>query len=412
MKLSDSKVAELKLPPGKSDAIYFDNAVAGFGVRLREGCRPIWIYQYRVGARQRRYQLGPVAKLGADAARKHAKKLEARVTLGEDPQAEKIEKAAATSHSFKGVVDLYLAARRKAVELGKLRPNTFTEVDRYLRKHWSPLHRLDVDAVDRRRVAVLLNKISAESGSTAAARARSALQSMYVWGMREGIVRGENPVIGTNTPETAKPRDRVLDDGEIADVWAACRDDDYGRILKLLLLTGQRRQEIGGLRWSEIDLEHAVIKLPPERTKNGKPHVIPLSPLALQIIGSVPRRGVDRDHLFGYGGIGFNGWHVAGKALDERVQARRKKAGLPAMKEWRVHDLRRTCASGMGDIGIPPHVVEAALNHASGAKRGVAGVYNRSTYEKEVKTALSLWADHIRVLVEGGERKIVPLHVA
>jgi integrase len=227
-----------------------------------------------------------------------------------------------------------------------------------------------------------------------------------VWAMGEGIAK-ENPVIGTNTPEEAAPRDRVLDAGEVAEIWAACRDDDYGKIVRLLLLTGARRQEIGSLRWSEIDLEKAVVQLPPERTKNGHPHAIPLSPFALSIIGAA--RQVDRDFLFGHGPAGFRGWRNAFDALVERVREHRQKAGgLPPMEPWTVHDLRRTFATGLGDLGVQPHVIEAALNHFSGAKRGVAGTYNKSAYQKEVAAALTLWAEHVRVLVEGGERKVLP----
>jgi integrase len=415
MKLTDNVVDGLALPPGKADQIIFDSdhkkAVVGFGVRLRANCRPVWVLQYRIGPRHRRYQLGAVAKLPADKARERARELVAEVVLGRDPQAEKIERKAATSHSFAAVVDLYLTARRKAVELGKLRAVTLTEVERYLRKSWKPLHRLDVDTVDRKRVALGLNRIADASGSASAARARSALQSMFVWAMGEGIAR-QNPVIGTNAPEESAPRDRVLGPDEVREVWRACRDDDYGRAVKLLLLTGCRRAEIGGLKWSEIDREKCAINLPSDRTKNGRPHSIPLAPLALSIIESVPHRA-GRDLMFGVGPRGFRGWTLAKVALEDRVrQHRQKMGGLPPMPEWRTHDLRRSVATGMADIGIQPHIIEACLNHQSGSKRGVAGIYNRSTYEKEVKQAFALWADEVRAIVEGGERKVIPIHGA
>jgi integrase len=405
MKLNDSIVADLELPAGETktgkpitDFIYFDDAVAGLGVRLRAGCQAIWIFQYRVGPKQRRMQLGPVKKLGADDARKHAKKLLARVTLGEDPQAEKAKAKATAACRFAAVVEAYVAHKAQAVKLGKLRPRSLDGIEHYLRKSWSPLHRFEVDAVELHNVAAVLKKIAAESGGTAAARARSTLQGMYRWAMGEGVAK-KNPVIGTNVPQEAAPRDRVLDAGEIADVWRACRDDDHGRIIRLLLLTGARRAEIGSLKWSEVDLEHAVVRLPPERVKNKRPFVIPLAPLALQIIESVPRR-VDRDWLFGHG-QGFTGWHMARLALAERVEARRAKAGLAPMKAWRTHDLRRSAATGMADIGVAPHIIEAALNHVSGHKAGVAGVYNRSSYGKEVKLALAMWAERVREITEG-----------
>src|SRR6266567_6968609 len=183
MKLDDSTIAKLELPPGKSDAIFFDDghkkAVTGLGVRLRAGCRPVWIYQYRVGAKQRRYQIGPVAKLKAAMAREKAEELQAQVTLGKDPQAgkadakaERIKKDAAAKHTVGALVEAYIEEREKS---GELRPNSLYEIKRYLRSHWKPLHRLQVDDVERVEIAALLRTITKKNGATAAARARAAM---------------------------------------------------------------------------------------------------------------------------------------------------------------------------------------------------------------------------------------------
>ena len=224
--------------------------------------------------------------------------------------------------------------------------------------------------------------------------------------MREGIVDA-NPVIGTNKPPEPQSRDRVLTDAELAEVWAASQDNDYGRIVKLALLTGARREEIGGLRRQELDAGRAELNLPPERTKNGRPHIIPLSPLALSIVRAAPQRE-GRDYLFGGGAGAFSGWSKAKAALDRRIlEARRAEKTHKASDEvkpmpaWRFHDLRRTVATRMADLGIQPHVIEAILNHVSGSKAGVAGVYNRSLYAAEKRGALLLWADHIRAVLNG-----------
>jgi len=206
----------------------------------------------------------------------------------------------------------------------------------------------------------------------------------------------------------------VLSDAELAEIWFACRGDDYGRIIRLLMLTGQRRDEVGAMAWPELDLERHTWWIGPARTKNGRPHMVPLGPGALAIVGSVQRRP-GRDHLFGEGPGAFSGWSKAKAALDRRVlDARRKaveKAGrsiedVQPLAPWRLHDLRRTAATRMPEIGVLPHVVEAVLNHVSGHKAGVAGIYNRSTYEREVKAALALWSDHISGIANDGERKI------
>jgi integrase len=180
----------------------------------------------------------------------------------------------------------------------------------------------------------------------------------------------------------------------------ACREDDYGRIVYLLALTGQRREEVGGMRWDELDLDARLWRIPPERTKNHRPHDVPLSGPALQILAKVIRR--DRPFVFGEGDGPFQGWSKAKSALDKRIA---DAGSTPA--PWRLHDLRRTVATRMGDLGIEPHVVEAVLNHVSGTKAGVAGVYNRSLYAGEKRAALALWADHVMSTFQGGPQNDV-----
>jgi integrase len=184
----------------------------------------------------------------------------------------------------------------------------------------------------------------------------------------------------------------VLGNAELAAIWRACGDDDFGKIIRLLTLLGSRRQEVGGMRWSEVDLDAGVWTLPAERSKNHRAHTIPLLPAVLAIVKSVPR--TDRDHVFGTRArAGFTPWDHSKRELDRRLGV--------AVKPWRVHDIRRSVATGMADIGIEPHVIEAVLNHYSGHRRGVAGIYNRSGYEKAVRLALARWADHVLALVDG-----------
>ena len=154
------------------------------------------------------------------------------------------------------------------------------------------------------------------------------------------------------------------------------------------------------MRWSEFAPDMTTWTLPGERSKNGLAHTLPVTPLMRSIIDSVPRR--DRfDILFGYR-HGFTSWVQGKQALDERL-------GLPP---WRVHDVRRSVASGLGDLGFQPHIIEQILNHQSGHRRGVAGTYNKSIYEREVRAAMALWSDHVCALVEGNERKIVAFAVS
>jgi len=181
-----------------------------------------------------------------------------------------------------------------------------------------------------------------------------------------------------------------------------------------VLLTGTRRDEVGGMKWSELDFERGVWLIPGDRTKNGRPLALPLSLLTLKIISTVQRRA-GRDRLFGQGEGPFSGWSKGKAALDKRIHAvRTAKVGQNAktvpMPSWRLHDLRRTCATVMADkLGVLPHVIEAVLNHVSGHKAGVAGTYNRAVYEREMRTALTLWSDYVRAIVDGSAHKIVQL---
>ncbi len=345
----------------------------------------------------RRILIGSAEVLGAEQARAQAKKLLGAVALGHDPQAEKAARRLRDGHSLRAVVDDYLAAKQPS-----LRPASFRVTKLYLtgKAYFGPLHASAIGEITRADVAARLLAITRNSGTVTASRARSALSTLFAWAMGEGLCEA-NAVVGTNKPADSTPRDRVLDEGELLAIWNACKGDDYGRLVRLLALTGARRAEIAGMRWSELDLDNGLWSLPKERAKNKRALLLPLPPLALSIIKSVPER-VGRDQLFGErAASGFTHWGEAKHELDVRLAGK--------VKPWRLHDLRRTCATRMADLGVQPHVIEAVLNHYGGHRAGVAGIYNRSPYEREMRAALALWADHVRALVEGGAKKIVPL---
>jgi integrase len=180
--------------------------------------------------------------------------------------------------------------------------------------------------------------------------------------------------------------------------------DDYGRIVRLLILTGQRREEVGGMTGAELDLVRARWSIPRERTKNGLPHEVPLSPAAVSILRAIPS-GLVAAQLFGEGRGTFQGWSNAKAALDRRIV----QSGI-LIAPWRLHDLRRTVATRMAELGILPHVGEAVLNHISGHKAGVAGIYNKALYSVEKRQALERWAEHLEGVSERGSPKVVPLH--
>jgi len=393
MKLTKDAVARLALPPGKSEAFHWDDAVPGLALRLRDTGKT-WVFQYRIGRRQRRLTLGSGLALSLADARATAVKLHARVRLGEDPVSTKAKMISTQSETFGSVLNTYLERQRQ-----RLRPRSLVEVRRHLIVNAKPLHRLPLPEIDRRAVARLLAGVDETSGAATAELVRKSLSALFAWAMREGLADA-NPVLNTNRFYQGGSRQRVLSDDELQTIWAATAGlDQYSSIVRLLLLSGARREEIGALQWAETDLDRAIISLPSERTKNGRPFDIPLSQPTLAIIKAQPRN--DRAFVFGRGTHGFKGWTGGKLRLDKRIKIE---------PSWTLHDLRRTLSTVMHErLGVQPHIVEACLNHVSGHQGGVAGVYNRSTYAVEKRRALEVWANHLLSVVEGHESKITAL---
>jgi integrase len=387
MKLTPRNIAALKLPAGKLDHVEWDDDVAGFGLRLREGGSRTWVYRYRVGRTQKSIKLGNANSVPLGVARKNASLLEAEVRLGKDPAGQKAVAKQEAEYTFAVLAERFLDARRP-----ELRPATIGEYERHLRTDAKSLHRLPISVVTQADIARLLNNAP---GAVTANRLRSTLSAMFVWVMKEGVVlpRG-NPAALTNK-RAEQPRDRVLSNDELKSIWLALDNDDYGDIVKLLILTACRAEEIAGLLWWEVG--DSAINLPGSRTKNKRAHTIPLSEPAKAIIADIGRG--KRTHVFGRDDTGFFGWTKCKQRLDQKL-------GIPP---WVTHDLRRTAVTGMAEIGVPPHIIEAVVNHVSGHKGGVAGIYNRATYDKEKREALNLWAEHVMALIEGRKAAVVPM---
>jgi integrase len=246
----------------------------------------------------------------------------------------------------------------------------------------------------------LLNDIASESGDVTSNRVRAAISALLGWVIREGIRLPEGNVASYTNKREEKSRDRVLSDTELRAIWTACLDDDYAAVIKLLMLTGQRASEIAQLRWDEIHDEQIV--LPADRTKNHRAHVVPISDAAGAVLAAF--NGDGRSYVFGRDDTGFQGWSKAKDKIDARIV----KAG-GKVAHWTPHDLRRTVATRMADLGVQPHIIEAVLNHVSGHRAGVAGIYNRATYDKEKREALNLWAEHLVAVIEGRKAIVVPM---
>jgi integrase len=394
------------LSPGIQDRIFFDDDVGGFGVRVRDSGAKTWLVQYDFGRKTEKITLGPIEAQSAAKARAAAKDVLAAVRLGRNPAAEKRTAKAKVAETFGALLPRYLEHKRV-----ELKPRSFQEVARHLEMHAQALHARALDAIDQRAAAMLLARIAETRGRTAANRVRASVSAYFSWLMKEGLA-SSNPFANTNkAPENAS-RDRTPIDSELAEIWRACEDNQYGAIVRLLMLCGARRDEVAGLRWSEVNLDDALITLPPERTKSRREHEIPLSAAALAIIQAQPHRD-GRDHIFGRGEGGFSDYSSSKRELDARILAARqavmKKGKAVPMPAWTLHDFRRAVSTTMHEkLGVAPHIAEECLGHTT-FRQGTASVYNRSSYRSEKRRALDLWAAHLCVAIEGTGAKVLSL---
>jgi integrase len=397
MKFTTASVRALTLPEGEDDKIFFDGSLPGFGLRLRASGAKTWLVQYAIAGRTRRVTIGSFALFDLAKAREQAKLVLAAVKLGRDPALEKEQAKVAAGETVGAVLKIYLERRR--ADPG-LRRTSLGEIERHLVRNLKELHSLPISKLDRRSIAIELSRFTTERGPIQANRTRTSLVAFLNWAAREGFVETNVAQFTNRNPEQG--RSRVLSDAELAKIWHALppAGDDFADIVRLLMLTGQRRSEIGDLAWDEIDFERATVTLPLARTKNKRQHVVPLSAPALAILQARPRNN-GRQLVFGRGqsGNGFAGFGECKERLDKAVQ-------IPA---FTLHDVRRGVASGLGNVGVAPHVIEQILNHQSGAKSGVSGLYNRSSYEPEKITALNRWAAHLLAVIESRESNVKPL---
>ncbi len=391
---------------GASKAFFWDEGLPGFGLCVRSTGLRTWVVQFRTrDGRSHRITLGDERAVSLDDARRKAREHIGRAKLGADPHAER--KAARQAVRFSALVDAYLSDMKK-----DLRPRSFAEVERHLRKHAAPLHHDAAAGIGRAEVVRLLDAIRDTSGPVAANRVRASLSALWTWALRSGRIAGENPVANTNKPSKEAPRERVLTNAELALIWRCTGSDhDHDRIVRLLLLTGARREEVGSMGWSEIEVAgdgiSALWTLPSARSKNKLPHEVPFGPLTVQ---QLLARREGNPMVFGEGVKGFSGWSRCKERLDSRIlkamtddfakaHGRAPADGEVAMAPWVLHDLRRTFSTWANENGVEPHVVEAALNHVSGAaKRGVAGTYNKALYRTQKAAALAAWEAHVRAL--------------
>jgi integrase len=357
-------------------------------------CRDRRDVRYRHKGTPRKHTLGNYPALDLAQAREAGAKALRSVAEGGDPGAEKQQARSELPDTVGAVVAEFIAAHVKRNN----RPRTAEETERLFKLHVLPhWQNRQIKSITRRDVHALLDRIIAGGSPVAANRTFSAVRKLFGWALSRDIVE-TMPTAGVARPTEEKSRDRTLSDGELKSVWrtAAKVGFPFGPLVQLLILTAARRDEIAGLRWSEIVeilSDRAVIVLPAERTKNGVQHEIPLSALAISILKSLPRINGSAFVLTTNGEAASSDFGKKKRKLD---------ALLPSdMPGWTLHDLRRTVATGMAKLGIGLPTIERCLNHVGGSFGGIVGVYQKHEFSEEKKRAFDAWGRHVEELVSG-----------
>jgi integrase len=376
--LTELSVQRFRIPKSGQTEI-FDLGYPGLALRIGNGGAKSFVVFHRHGGKLHRITLGRWPEVTLGAAREGWRRTREAIARGEDPTAGNGKPAGS---AFELVVEDWLKR-----DIGtRARPGTLKQVSRIIDHDLLPAWRgRRIDAITKKDVIALLDAIADRGAHAKAELVYTYLSRLFKW-LRGRSIITVNPMDGLERPTKSQSRDRVLTDDELARVWRACDNGPYGYAFKLLALTGLRREQVGRLRWSEI--EGDTIHLDGLRTKNGDPQLVPLSKAAQGVLSRVPRIGDDFVFTFD-GDKPINSWGRAKDALD-------KASGV---SNWRTHDLRRTLATGMQKLGIIEPVVEAVLGHTTGRKRGIVRVYQKHDYAAEKREAVERWGEYVMGLV-------------
>lgn len=368
MRLTDITIRSLKAP--EKGVVYFaDDLLTGFGVRVSQAGTKSYVLTH--GARRTRETIGRVGIIALSEARAEAKLRLAQYTLGKDkPKA----------ISWNAAKDEYLTERRPELSAHTNRAYAYY-LNRIFRYGTTKL--TDITPHDLSDSLAKLNHTP-----VCQRYAFGTIRAFMRWAHRKHYL-DRNPMERMQSPHPYVARERVLTDAELARVWNAASDDTFGKIVKLLILTGQRRGEIARLKGNMISTD--TITLPAALCKNRRPHTFPLGGLARTFLDL----DLAGDEYF-FKGRGketpFDGWSKCKPKLEERAK----------VEDWTLHDLRRTFASGLAALGVSIPAIERLLNHISGSFGGIVGVYQRYDYMPEMREAIQRWEHHIRAIADEG----------
>jgi integrase len=395
-KLTDRFLTSFSLEPGRKDQLVFDTECPGLGVRITaKGTRTFLVQWTDPATKQKvRERLGVWGSLTIDQARTAARARHGDVAKGINPAAErkKMKEAAASEKADLALTLDGLIGDWASRHLSQRRPRYAAEAQRALRFAFNKFLKAPASRLSRSIVIDVLDAFVQDGKPTIAGQTMAYGRACFAWAEKREKVSA-NPFRGLPVSNGATERDRVLDDVELANVWAAASRMSYpfGPFYQLAILTLQRREEVAGMRWSEIDLEKRMWTIPAERMKNRRPHDVHLSSAAESVLAVLPRvKG--QDHVFTtLGDRSISGFSKGKKAIDAEICS----DGDDALVAWRLHDLRRTGVSKHAAMGFDSIVADKLLAHKPAKLKGVASVYQRHGFYDERARALDAWAAHV-----------------
>jgi integrase len=432
MKLTERKIDALTVENGSKDRLVFDDVQRGLAVRVTASGGRTYLCQYSLHGQKWRVPLGSCEALALADARDAAAAIMGDVARGKNPAAERKEaaKAERARRARNRLTLRVLIDDWKRIRLAERRASYADEAVRALHHAFTDCLDDAAEDLDRTTVVRALDALTRRhkrkngsdkpKGNAIAGRTAAYGHAAFRWAVKRGAVRA-NPFAELLTSKSIVKRERVLSDSELAEVWHAAGDPStpYDAIIRALILTGQRRSEVAGMTWAELSNDLTTWIIPRHRTKNGREHLVPLSvPVRDLILATLPddadargraiaERRVGNALVFpGAVGTVFSGWSKSKTALDKAIKEAREKASAKAgttaapPAPWTAHDLRRTLATGLQRLGVRLEVTEAVLNHVSGSRGGIAGIYQLHDWAPEKRAALNAWAEHAMAIVE------------
>lgn len=393
-KLTKKLIDSFKFDDRASKDIRWDSDISGLGLRLYESGKKSFILSYRQNGTKRLYTIGQYGSITLEQARELARKRLGEIADGKDPLVIRKQSRKKNEWTVKKAFADFL--KRYA----KVRNDHWSETERIFEKDVLPaIGQKPIDEVTKEDVIKILDAVAKRGSPIMANRTLAALRKFLNWCIERDLIKF-SPAYKITSPSKNVSRDRVLSDFELAEIWNASKVVGYpfGGIVQFLMLTAQRRGEVVNMTWDQYDKNSGIWVIPRENTKSDRRHELPLSDAAIAVLKKAPNLGA---YVFSSTGTKpFENVSRGKTELDKVLKEARKKNKPPSMAAWRLHDLRRTAASGMARLGVAPHIIEKVLNHTSGIISGVAAVYNRHQYTKEVGEALAVWEDHLKQVIQ------------